>query len=160
MENYSSFYRTHKDRLFRYLVRLSGDYQLASDLMQESFTRCLEHYGGNSFKPALLYSIARNAFLDHTRKKAPGQTGSEPADGSAPDPERQLLIREEYRQVLSAMEQLEKSERDVLAMTVSSRMRYREIAAVTGLSEANVKVKVHRARVKLRKILRTMKNDD
>jgi DNA-directed RNA polymerase specialized sigma24 family protein len=31
-------------------------------------------------------------------------------------------------------------------------LSYREIAGVTGLSEANVKVRVHRARLKLKKI--------
>jgi len=38
-------------------------------------------------------------------------------------------------------------------------MTYREIAAITGISEANVKIKVHRARIKLKKMLGTGEND-
>jgi RNA polymerase sigma-70 factor (ECF subfamily) len=63
------------------------------------------------------------------------------------------MVREEYRQVLAAMQTLEADERDILALAVSSQMSYREISAVTGISEANVKVKVHRARTKLRQII-------
>jgi RNA polymerase sigma-70 factor (ECF subfamily) len=69
------------------------------------------------------------------------------------DQERTLMVRQEYRHVLLAMEKLEKDERDLLAIAISGNFSYREIAAITGLSVANVKVKVHRARLKLKKIL-------
>ena len=66
-----------------------------------------------------------------------------------------MLVREEYRRVLAAMQELEQEERDILSLVVSSGLSYREIAGVAGISEANVKVKVHRARVKIRKIMKT-----
>ena len=44
MNRYREFYKDHKDGLFNYLMRMTGDYELARDLMQESFTRYLEHY--------------------------------------------------------------------------------------------------------------------
>jgi len=69
------------------------------------------------------------------------------------DQEHLLMAREEYRQLLSAMQQLGKEERDVLALAVTGELSYREIASVSGISESNVKVKVHRARLKLREIL-------
>ena len=118
METYSSFYRTHKGKLFGYLMRLTGDYQLACDIMQESFTRFLEHYAGNSLNPSLLYTIARNAVLDNARKKGQRTDNSEPVDDRLPDPEKQLLIREEYRNVLTAMQQLKKTERDILSLDI------------------------------------------
>jgi DNA-directed RNA polymerase specialized sigma24 family protein len=37
---------------------------------------------------------------------------------------------------------------------VSSGLPYREIARIAGTSEANVKVRVHRARVKLKKMMK------
>jgi RNA polymerase sigma-70 factor (ECF subfamily) len=40
-----------------------------------------------------------------------------------------------------------------LALAVSGVLSYRKIASIAGISEANVKVKVHRARLKLKKIL-------
>ena len=63
------------------------------------------------------------------------------------------MVREQYRQVLSAMQTLKTDERDILALTVSSQLSYREISSIVGISESNVKVKVHRARAKLRQII-------
>jgi len=40
-------------------------------------------------------------------------------------------------------------------LTVSSDLSYREIANILGISEANVKVKVHRARILLKELLQT-----
>ena len=154
VEKYGSFYQTYKEKLFGYLMRRTGDYHLSCDIMQESFARFLKHYGPEMHNVPLLFTIARNALLDHVRKNS--RQSENPADVAAAvnDPEHQMLVRETYRMVLDAMGQLEKDERDILSLTVSSGMTYREIAAVAGITEANVKVKVHRARIKLRKLIK------
>jgi RNA polymerase sigma-70 factor (ECF subfamily) len=69
------------------------------------------------------------------------------------DQEHHLMVREQYRQVLAAMSKLNDDERDILSLAVSSELSYREIASITGISEGNVKVKVHRSRQKLRKLI-------
>ena len=155
MKNYGSFYRTYKEKLFGYLIRRTVDYHLSSDIMQESFARFLNRYGPESENVPLLFTIARNALLDHFRKKTIRNEQFTDIEGVTSDPEQQFLIREEYQRVLAAMEKLERDERDILSLTVSSDMTYREIASVVGISEANVKVKVHRARIKIRKLLET-----
>ena len=63
------------------------------------------------------------------------------------------MVRDAYRQVLAAMRHLEDDERDLLSLVVSSELSYRELAEIMGFSEANVKVKIHRARKKLRTYL-------
>ena len=154
MNSFRDFYNKHKDRFFAYLMRCTGDYFLSGDIMQESFTRYLEKYGRNQPSPALLYTIGRNLIFDNARKQSRTNALETGKEDSLDDMEHNLLVREEYRQVLAAMQQLESDERDILALTVSSGLSYRDIALVAGISEANVKVKVHRARIKLRKIIR------
>jgi RNA polymerase sigma-70 factor (ECF subfamily) len=132
-------------------MRLTGDYQLSSDIMQESFTRYMENYSPKTQNVSLLFTIARNAVWDNSRKKALNKENET-------DIESKDLVRESYRQVLSAMQTLDKDQRDILALTVSSDLSYREIATIIGISEANVKVKVHRARIRLKKILQTEDN--
>lgn len=153
MEKFKSFYDTHKDRLFSYLLKITGDYYLAADIMQESFTRYLERYGKEG-SAALLYTIARNTVIDSFRKPDRGTRCLEERDHVGCDQEECYLVRDECRRVLAALQKLEQDERDVLTLVVTSGLSYREIAAVTGFSEANVKVRVHRARLKLKKILR------
>lgn len=155
MNTFKDFYNRQRQRFFAYLVRRAGDYQLACDIMQESFARMYEKYTAEQFTPQLLYTIGRNLVLDALRKRRrnPSQTDDveQPVDGQ----EHYLLVRDEYRQVLAAMRHLDDDERDLLALVVSSELPYRELAAMTGLSEANVKVKIHRARKKLRAYLGT-----
>ena len=136
-------------------MRLTGNYPLASDIMQESFTRYLEHYGPQTQNVSLLFTIARNLVWDNTRKKTNNKEIENNIEDVTFNPEEQLLVRESYRNVLSAMQKLKKSQRDLLALTISSDLSYREIANILGISEANVKVKVHRARILLKELLQT-----
>jgi RNA polymerase sigma-70 factor (ECF subfamily) len=153
VRKFRAFYNKHKDMFFAYLMRSTGDYYLASDIMQESFTRCLERYGKDSQNAGLLYTIGRNLIYDNARKQKRNAQLQSEEENPLDDHEHYLMVREEYRQVLAAMQTLEADERDILALAVSSQMSYREISAITGISETNVKVKVHRARTKLRQII-------
>ena len=138
-------------------MRNTGDYHLSSDILQESFTRYLEKYGEENLSPTLLYTIARSVVIDGYRKnKHDVQLNTEPANPQT-NPERHFMVREDYRRVLAALQKLSTEERDALSLTISSNLSYREIAQVTGTSEGNIKVRVHRARLKLKK---TMTEDD
>ena len=155
MTNFRAFYKEHRDRLFAYLMRSTGDYYLSGDILQESFTRYLEKYGDEGENPALLYTIARNAVVDGYRKQGRDKQLVDELELSQPNPETHMMVREDYRRVLAAMQKLEPEERDILSLVVSSGLPYREIARIAGTSEANVKVRVHRARVKLKKMMNT-----
>ena len=139
--------------LFAYLMRRTGDYYLSSDIMQESFARYLDSYADRANSAALLFKIARNALLDERRKGSRTTALEDDSEYNAGNPEDHIMVRDEYRRVLVAMQQLGEEERDALALVISSDLSYRDIAELTGTSEQNVKVRVHRARVKLRKML-------
>ena len=141
-----------------YLIRRSGDYHLGCDIMQESFIRLYEKYTTENHTPQLLYTIGRNLVLDSLRKRKWNPSSLEDDDQPADSQERYLMVRDEYHRVLAAMRHLEDDERDLLSLVVSSEMPYRELAQITGISEANVKVKIHRARKKLRAYLEAEKN--
>jgi RNA polymerase sigma-70 factor (ECF subfamily) len=149
---FRSFYNSYREKLFGYLVRITGDYYLSCDLMQESFTRYLKRYGKREQSGSLLFGIARNALLDYQRKSKRDVRFEDHEDYAQYDPEHHLMIREQYRRVLSAMQELGEKEREALALVVSSSLSYREIAEITNTSEQNVKVRVHRARIKLKKV--------
>lgn len=153
MKIFTEFYRGNKDRLFNYLLRKTGDYHLAADTMQESFTRYLERYSGRELSLALLFTISRHVLVDHARRQRPTvQFDEEQHDrGPGEDPS---LVREEAQQMLLALGQLDPADADLLALVAGGRLSYKEIATITGNSEANIKVKVHRSRLKLKDILR------
>jgi RNA polymerase sigma-70 factor (ECF subfamily) len=156
VDSFAEFYSENRKRLFAYLVRLSGEGELARDLLQESFAKYLERYGRETLSKPLLFTIARNAFFDvvRKRKKYPEAAPETDPAGPDPDPEAEVLVREAYRRVVDAFQQLEMIEREVLSLVISSGLNYRDVAETVGISEANVKVRVHRARQKLHEILK------
>jgi RNA polymerase sigma-70 factor (ECF subfamily) len=153
VNTFKDFYNQQRRKFLAYLIRRSGDYHLGCDIMQESFIRLYEKYTVQDHTPQLLYTIGRNLVLDSLRKRKwnPSRLGDD--DQPADNQEYDFMVRQEYQRVLAAMRHLEEDERDLLSLVVSSEMPYRELAQITGLSEANVKVKIHRARKKLRAYL-------
>ena len=153
MEKFGSFYKDYQKTLFNYLMRMTGDYDLANDIMQESFTRYLENYTEQLQNVRILFTIARHALFDHSRMRGRNvQLEEDPIDGSDGQ-EYGLMVKQEYQQVMAAMQRLGEDERDILALAITDGISYREIAAIVGISVENVKVKVHRIRRKLKKIL-------
>lgn len=131
---------------------MTGDYHLASDLVQESFARYLKSYT-TIINRTLLYTIARNAALDVLRKRNTEvlDTG-DPKDPNK-NPEMQVIDRQAVHRILTAIGKLTPPHRDVISLVANADLTYREIGRILNISEANVKVRVHRARLKLKKIL-------
>lgn len=155
MTEYGSFYARYRDKVFSFLLRRSGDRELSEDLTQESFARHLKRYGGSAASPYLLYTIARNALVDHRRARKtelPLPEEGADGDGGSSDAETLFLAREQRQRMDDALGGLPERERQLVALAASG-MRYAQIAAALGLKEANVKVLIHRARVKLRQLM-------
>ena len=131
---------------------MTGDYHLACDLVQESFTRYLKNYSSFNNR-ALLYTIARNAALDAIRKQTIELLDTKDPEDHSKNPEMQVIDRQAFNRALQAIRQLDTSSRELISLVASADLTYREIGSILNISETNVKVRVHRARMKLKKIL-------
>lgn len=154
MQSQTSIFEQHKAGIFSYLMRMSGNYELSRDILQDTFARFLEHYSNRPAPASLLFTIARNAMVDHWRKsRNHSPFDEEQHHDHQPTAEHGILIKESYRKMLDALKTLPEDEREVLSLAVSGELPYSEIAMIMNLTEANVKVKVHRARKRLREII-------
>ena len=153
MNDYGLFYKENKDRLYAYLLRMTGEQQLALDLVQEGFTRYLGRYGRRECNKALLYTIARNAALDAFRKQSADGVDTENFPDSGIDPEQQMIDQEKFKQTMLAIAKLAPLDRELISLVTMTDLTYQEIGRVLKISEANVKVRIHRARTKLREML-------
>lgn len=154
--DFESFYRGWHARLFGYLVRMTGDRELSRDIAQESFARCLGRYGGLEDARPVLFTIARNLVFDNHRKSGREvvlEDGQEGRDHKNPDPESALLRGEQARRLKMALDGLPATEREALSLAVANSLSYKDIAKIVGTTEANVKVRVHRARKRLKSLM-------
>lgn len=157
----------YRAAIYRYVSRLVGDSSLADDLTQETFVRVIRHLGELKNPAALeawLYRVATNVCYDHFRSRdhqhpglpLPGRNaGRDPpvAEDGALRPD-QLLERSEMSDcVLRFLIELPEAHRRVLILHDLQGYTDPEIARMLGLSLENVKIRLHRARVRLRAAL-------
>lgn len=153
MDATSQFYMENKDRLYAYLLRMTGETQSALDLVQESFTRYLARYGNQDGNRPLLYTIARNAALDAIRQRKANGCEVENCEDPGHNPEQLVMNRQAFEHMLKAIGQLAVPDRELISLVAGAGLTYREISDILKISEANVKVRVHRIRNRLRFLL-------
>jgi RNA polymerase sigma-70 factor (ECF subfamily) len=153
LSDFHSLFERYSRDIYRFALYLSGDASLAEEIAQETFVRAWVMPGeiaGGTVK-AYLLTIARNLYLAE-RKRTARQVA---LDGDLPDPkpgpETVACGRLELDAVFEALQALPEVDRAALLMHVQDGLSYAAIASALGLSTAAVKVRVHRARIKLRK---------
>lgn len=152
-ESYDNFYKENKGRIFAYLLRMTGDYHLSFDVMQESFTRYFARYRFNGNHRALLYTIARNAVFDSARKRREEHLERGADVCPMADPECKLIEKQEFNGMIAAIQKLNPSDRELISLLADRTLSYKEIGKMINISESNVKVRIHRARIRLKAIL-------
>jgi RNA polymerase sigma-70 factor (ECF subfamily) len=151
MIDFHTLYQSYAQQVHRFALFLCGNAALADDLTSETFVRAWTSRGRireNTVR-AYLFTITRNLYRDHLRRN----TRLTELEDSLPDPGASLQTRTEHKAeldaVMTALQELSEVDRAALLMRAQEEMPYEEIAQVLGLSVTTVKVKVHRARVKL-----------
>ena len=143
-------------RLHRVIHRLSGEQELAADVVQEAFVRLYRRGSLPDSPEAWLISVAMNLIRNEktTRSRrlrllTPSR-GEELQAGRAMDPAEAASLEDGRRRVRSALDRLPERERRLLVLQAEG-YRYHEIAAVLRLHEASIGVLLARARRAFRK---------
>lgn len=151
MMDFHALYERYAPHVRRFALFLCGDHALADDITSETFVRAWVTQGKivqESVK-AYLFAIARNLYHDamrEARRRAP--LGDVLVEQRA-SVQKDLEMKSELRLVMDAIQKLPEADRAALLMRAQDDMSYEEISQVLQLPVSNVKVKVHRARLKL-----------
>lgn len=154
-EQFAAFYARSARPLWTYLVRVSRDPALADDLTQESFVRFLcatVPEDGEVAARRYLFRIATNLLRDYWRR---------PKSSSIEEmPEEMFVARRGEMQTESqamlgpAMTQMRPRDRQLLWLAYAEGYSHHEIAEVTGLASASIRLLLFRARRKMARLLR------
>ena len=158
------------------------DRALAEDIVQETWMTCLDRLsvfeGRSSFK-TWVYGIALNIARSRQRKERRwlpftswrgdtsdsagptvmgGRFGSDGMWKTAPDPwtnvpEATLLGAETMQRVRDAIDMLPAKQREVIVLRDVAGLSATEVASLLGISAENERVRLHRARASVRKML-------
>ena len=154
---FRAFYDRTARGLWAYLSRITGDRQLADDLMQEAYYRFLRagrSYENDVHRRNSLYLIATNLVRDTRRRPALMQL-PESGEPATLQVDADLADRAARRTDLSrAMSRLKPRERQMLWLAYAQGESHKAIADTLGLKTASIKLLLFRARRKLAAFLK------
>ncbi|HET9409399.1 MAG TPA: RNA polymerase sigma factor [Candidatus Sulfotelmatobacter sp.] len=163
---YEVIMRRYNQRLYRMARAILRDDGEAEDVMQDAYVRAYQHlseFEGRAKFATWLTRIAVNEALGRVRRRTrfqpletPDESGENlmsTAESTTPSPERSAYDRELGGLLEQAVLQLPEDYRIVFTMREVEEMNTAETAECLGLTEENVKVRLHRARAMLRREL-------
>jgi RNA polymerase sigma-70 factor, ECF subfamily len=160
-EAFRAFYDRTARAVWLYLSRLSGDAQLADDLLQETYYRFLRierAYEDEAHRRKYLFRIATNLVLDGRRTRLRMPVVPVPSEDS---PDAANVIGSHADEVARrtdlslAMARLKPKDRALLWLAYVHGSSHREIAASLGLKASSIKLLLFRARKRLAALLRS-----
>ena len=173
---FQNIYDSFQPKILRYLKRLVGENE-AEDLTQEVFIKvaqALKNFRGEAKPSTWIYRIATNAAFDKLRSPSFQRTAqervlddsTEQSEAAAADStawtkrkmlpvEQQLVRREMSACILSFVEKLPEHYRAVLMLSEFEGLSNKAIAKILGITLDTVKIRLHRAREKLKEELST-----
>lgn len=152
----------HRQSVWSYILKLIRDHHLADDLCQEVFIRAYEMFDSLLDKTRVkswLFSIGYHVVIDWIRRKKTEKRlirtlgKMKPSDATWCSPLGAALRREEIQLADQGVEALWRTVdklpshyREVMKLRYGNDSSLRTIAARTGFSVGNIKVRLHRAR--------------
>ena len=155
MEPMEDIYRRHARTVYKFLLSLCGDGDLAEELTQETFyqaVRSIHRFDGSCKISVWLCQIAKHLWYQHLRKqKRELPLSDEPPDIPIPSAEEGLLEREGRVELLKQIHALPEQQREVVYLRVFGGLSFREIGDVLGKTENWARVTFYRGKEQLRK---------
>ena len=173
--NFSQIYQTYEKPMFNYIFRMVQDRTDAEDLTQEVFIKVynqLSTLRGESSISTWMYRLATNLCLDHFRKKSYQQDKkTDPLsisvlsdshtsgalqsyeDQEVPPADEVVIKAEMHACIHNYIDQLPEDYRAVIILSELQDLGHQEIAEILDCSLETVKIRLHRARKRLKETL-------
>lgn len=155
MEEFEKLYNTYFKRVFAFLYKMSGDYDLSEELTQETFYQAFSSFAGfkgNSDIFTWLATIAKRCYYKHI-KKAKQVLAFEGkyiyeicTDESFYKIDDEISKRELSVLIKNIIDTLPKLQYDVVILRTYADLSFKEIASSLNISESSAKVTFFRAK--------------
>ena len=152
-DSFDQIYQSYFDPVYRYVLSLSGNPQIAEEITQETFfkaLRSLDQFQGKSSLKSWLCAIAKNLWLSEQRKKK-----DQPIDDimhlsvQSAGPEEAIVRQDESLRIHRFLHRLDEPYREVFTLRTLGQLSFRDIGELFGKSENWACVVYHRARAKI-----------
>jgi RNA polymerase sigma-70 factor (ECF subfamily) len=162
MASFEHVYRTNVAAISAYFERRCDEPQAVADLTSETFLEAIRHFGG--FDPrrgtvrAWLFGIARHRFAHHCEEATRGRALEERvriatllAEDVREEIEARIDAQSVGREMLARCAQMSELDRSAIELVDLAGLTSREAASALEISPATLRVRLFRARARLRK---------
>lgn len=155
---FERLYERYEGRVYGFCLRRLGDPAAAADAFQDAWRRVVDarqRYEPRGRFESWLFTLVRRACVERRRSRPdaeerdadPTAESSPTAVAGGPSADDEVARRDELRRLLA---RLTDGQREALLLSKYQGFTYREVAEITGSTEAAVKQKVYRALKTLR----------
>lgn len=154
---YNDCVNLYADGLYRFIVKNLRHEEDARDIVQNSFEILWKQRPGLMFEKAraYLFTVGYHNMIDHIRRARRVSLVSEFPEESRAKQGGELQVKSA---LMKAMELLTEVQRSLVMLKDYEGYSYEEIGAITGLNASQVKVYLHRARLKMKEYIVKMEN--
>ncbi|MCE7863598.1 MAG: RNA polymerase sigma factor [Bacteroidetes bacterium CHB5] len=148
--NFETIYRSYWDKIFRLCMGFVGDREWAQDIAQDTFIivwQQLPSFRNESGIGTWIYRIATNNCLRQLEKQK--RTTKQELPIHLPE-EKQADIEPQIQLLYRFIAVLPEVDRIIISLELEG-IKQAEIAQIVGLSESNIRVKIHRIKDRLTK---------
>lgn len=152
-QDFTQLYNEFGEGIRKLCLGYTGDAALAQDLLQETFITVwnnMEKFRGESKWSTWIYRIAANTCLSHLRKKKDTLIDIDNSPAALISDETNTK-EQEVQLLYKCISQLQETDRLLITLVLEDKP-YEEIASITGITEVNLRVKIHRIKKQLTQI--------
>ncbi len=154
---YNECVNTYADNVYRFIVKNLRHEEDARDVVQTAFEKMWRNRDEVDAQrsKSYLFTVAYHQMIDHIRKVKKIQLKEEFSEGSKVQDKPANNLKKILEQALG---RLGETQRSLVLLKDYEGYSYDEIGQITGLSESQVKVYLHRARLQLKEYLVKIEN--
>ena len=164
-ENFHEFFIRYSKPVLSFIYAMIQDRPNAEELCQETFIRAfrrLDSRNDRGTPSTWLFGIARNVIREAVKNKyrdsrqvalddrLAGRLNSNLASA-----DQQLISEELHNRIRDSLGTLTEDQRLAFILKLIHKLKYEEIAGITGASIPKIKIDLHRARLEMRRNLRS-----
>lgn len=149
-------YKEHSTMVFKYLVGLTRDPDIAEEITQETFyqaVRSIDRFDNTSKMSTWLCGIAKNIWMSYLRKHPTTVELNKVPEEYLLDNnlEDNIISKEEYLEVLRIIHALNEPYKEVSYLRLFGNLSFREIGEIMNKNENWARVTFYRAKIKIQK---------
>ena len=161
MQSMDHIYQSYAQTVYKYLLSLSGESDIAEELTQETFyqaIRSIDRFDESCKISTWLCAIAKNQFYAYLRKHPPQENYEEHISNSAAQPvqtsvEEQVFAETERVNLLKGLHSCKEPYREIIYLRFFGNLNFKQIGEIMGKTETWARVNFYRGKEMLRKEL-------